>query len=430
MGIGQSPSPTYASRVVDGELDDLLRDLPAISLEGPKGVGKTATATRRAETVYRLDHPETLAIVRADSARLTTGSAPILVDEWQRFPSSWDIVRRAVDDNPAPGRFLLTGSATASQATTHSGAGRIVRLRMRPQTLVERGVESPSASLGMLLSGSRDNVIGTTTTQLERYVDEILLGGFPGMRHAEQRTRMRAIESYLERIIDADLPELGFHIRRPATLRRWLTAYAAATATNASFETIREAATADESHKPAKTTTIPYRDALERIWILDPVEAWMPTGNRLSRLTGAPKHHLADPCLAARLVGLEREALLRGEGPSGIPRTDTFVGSLFESLAALSLRVFAQSRDAKVHHFRTRGGEHEVDFIVERSDQRVVACEVKLTETVTENDVRHLRWLAHQIGDQLLDAVVLTTGTHAYRREDGIAVVPLALLGP
>lgn len=420
----------YVPRIVDSELDNLVRDLPALSIEGPKGVGKTATASRRAETVFRLDHPETLAIVQADSTRLTRGSTPILIDEWQRFPPSWDIVRRAVDDNPAPGRFLLTGSSTAAQVTTHSGAGRIVRLRMRPQTLGERGVDNPSVSLGTLLTGSRDNVFGVTPIRLERYVDEILLGGYPGMRHADQRTRMRAIDSYIERIIEADLPEIGFRVRRPASLRRWLTAYAAATATTASLETIREAATGDESHKPAKTTVIPYRDALERIWILDPVEAWMPTGNRLSRLTGAPKHHLADPCLAARLVGLEREALLQGEGPLGIARTDTFVGSLFESLAALSLRVFAQSRDAKVHHFRTRGGEHEIDFIVERSDQRIVACEVKLTENVTDTDVRHLRWLAHQMGERLLDSVVLTTGTHAYRREDGIAVVPLALLGP
>ena len=420
----------YIPRIVDRELDDLMRDLPALSIEGPKGVGKTATASRRADTMFRLDHQETLAIVQADSTRLTQGSTPILIDEWQRFPPSWDIVRRSVDDNPAPGRFLLTGSSTTALATTHSGAGRIVRLRMRPQTLAERGIETPSVSLGTFLTGARDSVIGTTAIRLEQYVDEILLGGFPGMRHAEQRTRTRAIDSYLERIIDAELPELGFRVRRPASLRRWLTAYAAATSTTASFETIREAATADESHKPAKTTTIPYRDALERIWILDPVEAWMPTGNRLTRLTGAPKHHLADPCLAARLVGLEREALLRGESPLGITRTDTFVGALFESLAALSLRVFAQSRDAKVHHFRTRGGEHEIDFIVERSDQRIVACEVKLTENVTDTDVRHLRWLAQQMGDRLLDSVVLTTGTHAYRRDDGIAVVPLALLGP
>lgn len=420
----------YRRRIVDDELDALLAGLPAIALEGPKAVGKTATATQRARTVHRLDDPSTLEVMGADPGRVTAGTPPVLIDEWQRLPASWDLVRRAVDEDGRPGRFLLTGSASPTVRPTHSGAGRIVRLRMRPLTLTERGVCRPTVSLAALLSGSRPDLAGTSPLGLAALVDELVAGGFPGMRGGEARVRRAALDGYLARIVDTELPELGVEVRRPATLRRWLAAYAAATATSASHERVRDAATADTGRPPARTTTIPYREALERLWVLEPLDAWLPSGRHLTRLTAAPKHHLTDPALAARLLGLGRSALLAGDGPTAIPRDGTFLGALFESLATLTVRVLAQAAEARVAHFRTAGGEREVDLVVERGDGAVVALEVKLSATVDDHDVRHLRWLAGRVGDGLLDAVVLTTGTHAYRRPDGIGVVPLALLGP
>lgn len=420
----------YQPRIVDGELDVLLQSLPAVSLEGPKGVGKTSTARQRAATVRQLDDPATLELVEADPARVTAGTPPVLIDEWQRYQPSWDFVRRACDD-PAvgPGSFILTGSATPSKTGTHSGAGRIVAVRVRPLTLPERGVTAPSVSLSALLQGALPNVGGSTTVGLEDYTDEILAGGFPGMRLPAGRARRAALDGYIERIVDTDLPETGLSIRNPATLRRWLRAYAAASSTATSYDKIRDAASAGEDHKPAKTTTIQYRDALERLWILDPVPAWAPTNNHLAKLTASPKHQLADPALAARLLGLDAGALLQGEGPGTIVRDGTFLGALFEALCVLSVRVFAQASEATVSHFRTRGGEREIDMIVARDDQRVVAVEVKLAATVKDADVQHLLWLRDKLGSDLLDSVVLTTGPNAYRRADGIAVVPLALLG-
>jgi predicted AAA+ superfamily ATPase len=430
VASGIEPFSGYQRRVVDAELDELLPSLPALSLEGPKGVGKTSTALRRGGTVFRLDDPGVLEVIAAQPGRLTSGTAPIVIDEWQRHPASWDLVRRAVDEDPTGGRFILTGSATPTAAPTHTGAGRIVTVRMRPLTLHERCVDTPTVSLAALLAGDRPDVDGATAITLEDYTAEILAGGFPGIRHPSGRAQRAALDGYLDRIVDADLPELGVEIRRPQTLRRWLQAYAAATATTASYEKIRDAATAGETNKPAKTTTVPYRDALERLWVLDAVPAWAPTANHLARLTATPKHHLTDPALAARLAGVDAGALLRGEGPTVIARDGTFLGALFESLATLGVRVFAQAAEARVSHLRTKGGEREVDLIVERADRRVIAVEVKLAETVRDNDVRHLVWLAGRIGADLADAVVITTGRNAYRRSDGVAVVPLALLGP
>ncbi|MGL5824653.1 MAG: DUF4143 domain-containing protein [Nocardioides sp.] len=148
-------------------------------------------------------------------------------------------------------------------------------------------------------------------------------------------------------------------------------------------------------------------------------------------MASADKHHLVDPALAARLLNVTAAKLLSGRDiePS-IPRVGPFLGALFESLVALNLRVYSQAAEAEVRHLRTRRGEHEIDFIVIGPDDGVVAVEVKLAAIVSDNDVKHLHWLRDRIGDQLLDAVLVTTGTAAYRREDGIAVVPAALLGP
>ena len=420
----------YQRRVIDTELDTLLPYLPAISLEGPKGVGKTATATERAGSIRRLDNPAELELLEAQPSRLIDGPTPILIDEWQRFPSSWDLVRRAVDQDSSPGRFILTGSATPSERPTHSGAGRIVPLRMRPLTLFERGISPTTVSLSEIIDGSRPALGGITETTLETYANEIVIGGFPGMRFPNPRAQRAALDGYIDRIVDTDLPELGVRVRNPATMRRWFRAFAAATATSTSFDKIRNAATSGEDDKPAKTTTMGYREALDRLWILDDVPAWAPSNNHLQRLVAAPKHHLVDPALAARLLGLDTGALLDGTGPLAIPRDGTFLGSLFESLAAQSLRVFAQACEATVSHLRTMGGVHEVDFVIVRGDGKVVAVEVKLSAAIAQHDVRHLHWLKQQLGDELLDAVVLTTGSDAYRRTDGIGVIPLALLGP
>lgn len=420
----------YQRRIVDDDLDALMPGLAAISIEGPKAVGKTATALTRATTVYKLDDVGQRQIIEARPDRLTQGDLPILVDEWQKWPPSWDVIRRAVDTNPSPGRFLLTGSASPAEVDTHSGAGRIVPIRMRPLSLAERGFAA-SVSLAELLTGSRPNISGTTPVVLDDYVAEILAGGFPGMRGRTDRQLRASLDGYLDRVIDRDFPEQGMTLRRPDTLRAWMRAYAAATSTTASFETIRDAATPGVGNKPSLTTTLPWRDILTRLWVLDPVPAWLPSNNKFKELASSDKHHLVDPALAARLLKVTARKLLGGgQSEPTIPRDGTFLGALFESLIALNLRVYAQAAEADVRHLRTQRGEREVDFIVIGPDGGIVAVGVKLSTTVDAADTRHLKWLQERIGDQLLDAVIVTTGTEAYRREDGTAIVPAALLGP
>jgi uncharacterized protein len=419
----------YIARTVDGELDDLVDGLPAISIDGPKGVGKTETAQRRARTVFALDDLAQQELFAADPGRLDRSPTPVLIDEWQRYPVVWDLVRRSVDRDPSPGRFLLTGSASPVSAPTHSGAGRIVRLRMRPMSLAERLQPEHPISLRALLSEEKQIPDSSTDVDAAQYTEEIVRSGFPAIRRMSARARRAQLDGYLARIVEHDFPEQGHLVRRPATLRAWLTAYAAATATTASYSAILNAATPGDGEKPSKNATLAYRDVLSQLWLLDPIPGWLPVRNHFTRLAQAPKHNLADPALAARLLGASPQSLLSGKDPGpAIPRDGTLLGRLYESLIALSVRVYAQSAEAQVYHLRTQNGDHEVDFIVERDDHRVFALEAKLAANVSDADVAHLHWLRREIGSDLIGAAVIYTGRHAYRRADGIAVIPAALL--
>lgn len=413
---------TYLRRSVDSVLDALMPGISAIALDGPKGAGKSDTAGRRAQRSWLLDDPEQLGLLRADPTFSGAGSGTLLIDEWQLLPEIWDSVRRRVDEGAPPGRFLLTGSAQpASARGTHSGAGRILSLRMRPMAIHERGVITPTASFAQLLDGD-SSIDGETDWVMTDYVEAIVRSGFPGLIAMSERFTRPQLDAYLARIIDRDIPDLGTRVRRPETLRRWITAYAAASSTTTSYAKILDATTSGDGVQPAKTTTIAYRDHLSQLWILDDVPAWSPDRVSLGRLQQAPKHQLADPALAARALGLTASSMLSARGAH-------MTGPLFESLATLSVRAAAQASEATVGHLRTRNGDREIDLIAEGPDGRLVAFEVKLAHAIKEDDVRHLLWLREKLPDDVSNLVVLTTGTTAYRRHDGILVVPLALLG-
>lgn len=405
---------SYQKRYLDRVLDDVFPQLPAVLIDGPKGVGKTMTAIQRAATVLRLDQPAVRQIASSDPDLLLSGDKPVLIDEWHLAEPIWGAVKRAVDSDLAGGQFLLTGSLP--QSGTHSGAARITSLRMRPMTLPERGVVSPTIQLERLFEADPE-IQGQSDLNLADYVEEILASGFPGIRQLTGTARTLALSGYVDRIVDSDVLEAGLKLRRPDALRRWLAAYAAAIGTSASWQTIRDAASRG-GESPARSTTVPFIDALTRIRILDEIEPWSPRGTALQRLLVSPKHYLADPALGANLLGISADTAL----------THSSVGGLFENLVALSLQVFAEPIGSRVFHLRTSDGRHEVDFIIERPDGKVVAIESKLGSLVTESDQRHLHWLGEKLGDRLSAKVVVYTGTHAYQTESGVAVIPLALL--
>ncbi|KUP28167.1 AAA family ATPase [Kocuria rhizophila] len=421
---------SYTRRIVDLELDDLFGEVAALALAGPKAVGKTTTAEQRVAGLVKLDSKAVRDPVAADPQIILRRPRPFLIDAWQKVPEVWDVVRRAVDEDAAGGQFLLTGSASPQDGTVqHSGAGRIGRLRMRPMTLAEGGLETPTVSLAAVMA-ERDAIQGESTMGLPEYVEEIVASGFPGMRGLSSRARGFQLDSYLRNAVERDVPEQGLAVRRPEAMMAWLRAYASASSTTASYSQILDAATPGHREKPARATAETYPQVLASLWLLDPVPAWTPTGSPMTRLGQAPKRHLADPALAARLLGRGADALLGGKGEPLRPQAGSMLGMLFESLVTLCVRVAAQAAEVDIAHLRTRDGDHEVDLVVVRPDGGVVGVEMKLAAAVSDSDGKHLRWLRDQLGSRFVDGLIITTGPTAYRRRDGIAVVPLALFGP
>jgi predicted AAA+ superfamily ATPase len=203
-----------------------------------------------------------------------------------------------------------------------------------------------------------------------------------------------------------------------------------ATASTATYNSVDAAAFPEDANPPAAATTRAYRDILASLWLTDPVPSWIPMGSSLTRLGRAPKHFLADPALAARLLRVDEVALARGSTRATVgPQAGPVLGRLFEAMVAQSLHTYAEASRFTLSHLRTSEGRHEVDFIVE-SGTGLAAVEVKLATTVDDRDRRHLAWLRAELPDRPLAAVAITTGAHAYTRPDGVHVVPAALLGP
>lgn len=437
----------YTPRVVDAQLDRYLRTFAAISIDGARGVGKTRTARRVAHRFVPFDDQSQREWFLATARNTRPDGRRLVLDEWQRAPETWDIVRRSVDDGAPPGTYLLTGSVNRGATALHSGAGRIANLHMRPMALTERLGTSPTVSLSAMLQsdlgqhplgtpGVGAPIAGETALDIGGYVNEIIWSGFPGCRSIDPFHRQDFLRSYLEQLTQHDLPEGQLRKRHPQRLLSWLRVVASQTAQTTPWSKITQNQEKwNDASATSRSTTIEYRRLMQSLWILDELPGWTPDRNELSKANQAAKHHLVDPALAAVLVGatltnlMEQGEPIRHRELSGTRDPGKIVGNLLESLAAQSVRVYAQSARATVSHLSTKDG-HEVDLIVEGEDGRVVALEVKANPGGTSNDTKHVRWLHERIGPDLADAAVLTTGQVAYRGNDGIARIPLALLGP
>jgi predicted AAA+ superfamily ATPase len=423
-------------RLIEPYLKNIMKEFPAVAVDGLKGVGKTVSSKRVASTAFELDRPRDFDQISNAPEILSSAKPPILVDEWQRIPHVWDYVRRAVDDGAGAGSFLLTGSIANSDTDIHSGAGRIIRRRMYPLSLAERGIETPTVSLGEMLSAAKPfsaKISGQTDVGFSQYVSEIAASGLPGLRKYSAESRRIAFESYFANILSHEFNQQGIRLRQPETLLRWLKAYAAGVSTDTGYNEILDASTAGEGHKPAAKTTIADREALGNLWLLDELMPWVGGEDFFSGLKRSPKHYLADPAFAAYLLGLDETVLSGARGwPAAAGRFDakygSILGRLFESLIQLSLNTYASVNNAQIYFVGTHSGDREIDFVVQKGSS-VVACEVKFAPTVAVPDGKHLKWFAEKVGSDCLDAVIITTGGVAYRREDGIAVVPAALLG-
>lgn len=414
----------YQPRVVDRELARRLASTGAIVVEGPRACGKTATARQVAASEVLLDVDENARrAAGVDPALILAGPVPRLIDEWQIEPRIWNHLRRAIDDRARPGQFVLTGSAVpADDLTRHTGAGRIGRLRMRPMSLFETGDSSGDVPLAALLERvpPRSADPGLSVTRL---AERIATGGWPGHLHRDVPQALQAVRDYLDEIRRVDISRVDGTARDPGRVGRLLRAIARNVSTYAATTTLAsDAGGADGTL--ARDTVGGYLAALERLMVIEDQPAWAPHLRSRSILRSAAKRHFVDPSLAAAALRATPERLLADL---------KLLGFLFESLAVRDLRIYAQANDATVLQYRDNTGL-EVDAIVERGDGRWAAFEIKLGSGQVDEGAATLRRFADRVdtsrsGDPAALAVVVPTG-YAYRRDDGIDVIPIGALGP
>lgn len=408
----------YIDRLADQQLDDALRRSGAVLIEGPRASGKTATASRRAASRIRIDvDPNVAGQVAVDPSLVLEGSEPRLLDEWQLYPQLWNAVRRAVDEGPGRGRFILTGStAPGADATRHTGAGRFARVRMRTMTLFESGDSDATVSLAGLIRGEPPRAAAASLS-FDQLLTRIERGGWPGFADLSPADAAASVRDYVDTIAMVDVATTGT-TRDPGRVRRLMAALARSTATEVTISTLAR----DESSL-SRDAVRDYLDALSRIFVVEDQPAWSAHLRSSATLRKEPKRHFCDPSLALAMLGGDAAALRRDLG---------YTGQLFESLAVHDLRALSQPLAGEVFHARDSTGR-EVDAIVQLRDGSWSAFEIKLgaTPEVVDAAAAALVGFAASVDHSHDPVLTVVTGAGAsYRRADGVNVVALAALAP
>lgn len=416
--------PSYRPRVADDELRERMRVTGAVLVEGAKAIGKTATASQLAQTVIRVDVDRgARAALDAYPEQLFVGPTPILFDEWQEAPELWNLVRHAVDDHDDKGLYLLTGSSRPrDDAPLHSGAGRIGRLRMRPMSLFESGHSTGEVRLVDILAGA-DPAAAPSRATIPGLVERLVTGGWPETQVLAERDARRWVADYIRTVAEVDVPALGPR-RNPPNVLRLLASLARATGTPLNRSAL-EREVGGAGGPIASETLANYLDALDRLMLIEPLPAWRPHMRSRSRLRTSEIHHFLDPSIAVGALGVGSSELLGDLEATGF---------MFESLAIRDLRVYAQPLGGTLSSWRDTGSNREVDAVLELPDGRWAAWEFKLGEGAADAAARSLLAFANAVDPARhgapLALVVVTGGRFAYRRPDGVLVVPLATLGP
>ena len=415
----------YLPRVCDKQIHDKLATAGALLIEGPKWCGKTWSGYHAANSVLFMQDPDKSAgyLQLADTmpSRLLHGEKPRLIDEWQEAPILWDAIRFDVDRSGEWGQYILTGSATPQddKKPKHSGTGRIARLRMRPMSLFESQESTGSVSLRDLFSGIND-VTGNSLLTIPDLATVICRGGWPESI-AKHNYAPQIARNYVDAVLHEDIQRVDGIERNPNRLRQLLRSYARNISTLASLSTIANDMRANDS-TISDPTLYSYVNALRRIFLIEDIPAWKPSLRSKSAIRTSDKRQLVDPSIATAIMQADPESLL-----------DDFeyFGFLFESLVARDLRIYTDALGGEVLHYRDKD-ELEADFILRLHDNRWAAIEVKLGSREIEEGASHLCQLKNKVQTSVVGEpsflMVVTGGQFAYRRKDGVFVVPIGCL--
>ena len=419
----------YKKRIADKILDKKLRAKGAVLIEGAKWCGKTTTASQIAKSILYMQDPaqkrQYLEMVDIDPARLLAGESPRLIDEWQLAPKLWDAIRFAVDKRDKFGQFILTGPAVPPETSeiSHSGIGRITKILMRPMSLFESGDSSGDVSLLELFNG-KENANGKSLVDIDRLSFLICRGGWPKAIDCDDDIALQQAIDYYDAVVDSDISRVDNVERNKERTRRILRSYARFVGTQAKISSIASDIFANESASLSDVTIASYINALKKIFVLEDSSAWNPNLRSKTSIRTSDTRYFTDPSVCVAALEL---------GPNDLINDLNSMGFFFENMCVRDLRIYAEALDGKVYHYRDKSGL-ECDAVVHLRNGRYGLVEIKLGgDRLISEGVETLNKLSSNIDtskmkEPAFKMIVIGVGEMAYRRSDGIFIVPLSCL--
>lgn len=416
----------YKTRICDAILAQKLRTTGAVLITGPKWCGKTWTGLNAANSVLYMQDADKrasyLKLAQTSPSLLLRGEKPRLIDEWQMATVLWDAVRFAVDKEPSKGQYILTGSVVVDddEEIEHSGTGRISRMRMRPMSLFESGESNGTVSLKDLFDGKTD-IASESRLSIEDIAYAICRGGWPASLDMDRNDSLEVAANYLDSVVETDISSIDKSQKDPDRVRSIMRSLARNISTMTTDRTIIADVQANDISMSDKTLEV-YLRALRKLFIIEDIKAWQPSLRSKTGIRTSDKRQFVDPSIAVASLGI---------GPDAIIEDFQYFGFLFESLCCRDLRIYSEGLKGNVRHYHDNNNL-EADLIVALNDGRWAAVEVKLGSREIEEGAEHLKELASNIDTERFPApsflMILTGGEYAYRRDDGVLVVPIGCL--
>lgn len=420
---------TYKPRIADSILGERLDAKGAVLIEGPKWCGKTSTAAQKAASILRMDEPgkmqQNISLAKLNPLRLLKGETPRLIDEWQLAPALWDSVRYEVDQRAECGQFILTGSAVPAETDeiNHSGAGRFSWLMMRPMTLFESGESTGEVSLKTLFTGNK-NIDGESKIDMDQLAFLTCRGGWPQAAEMEEKPALEQAFDYYEAVVRSDINRADGITKNPERTRRIMRSLARNQGSQTAATVIAADILSNEAEKINEDTVHLYIEALKKIFVVEDMPAWNPNLRSKAAIRTTDTRYYVDPSIAVASIGA---------GPDDLINDLNTFGLFFETMCVRDLRVYAQSLNGSVYHYRDSSGL-ECDAVVHLRNGSYGLVEIKLGgDNLIEEGAKSLLKLRNKIDTTRMPPpsfmmVLVGVGDYAYCREDGVFVVPLGVL--
>ena len=419
----------YRNRIADDILKRKLEGKGAVVIEGPKWCGKTTTAEQIAKSVLYMDDPsnkaQNITISETNPKQLLRGTTPRLIDEWQIAPKLWDTIRFEVDHRGELGQFVLTGSAVPADTheITHSGTGRFTWLMMRPMSLYESGESNGTVSLKELFEG-KEKIEGYADLTFERLAFVVCRGGWPQAIDMRDEIALDQAIDYYTAVVHSDINRADNIEKNPERVKRLMRSYARNQGSQVPNTVLVQDVANNDQTSINEETVATYLKALRKIFVIEDMPAWNPNLRSKTAIRSSDTRYYIDPSIAVAALGL---------GPDDLVNDLRTFGFLFETLCIRDLRIYADSLGGEVYHYRDKDGL-ECDAVMHLRNGKYGLIEIKLGgDTLIEEGARNLKAMEAKIDTDKMNTpsflMVLTgVGNYAYRRKDGVFVVPIGSL--